>query len=106
MLIMTIANTGSSQDELTSASSPSAESVEIDGQRALAPQNTLRAVAAPPGGSGTSASGGLAQGQIRMVLTNLAEDVTPGRTVRLTLLFRQAGELTLNVPVGPPGEAG
>lgn len=102
VLVMTIVNTGSSEDELTSASSPSAESVEFGEPRTLAPQGTLRAVSAPAGGSGTA----LARGQLRMVLTNLAEDVQPGRTVRLTLLFRQAGELTLDVPVGPPGGAG
>lgn len=106
VLVMTIANTGDSEDELTSASSPSAELVKIDPPRplALAPQSTLRAVAAPA--SGSSVGIALARGQVRMVLTNLAEDVRPGRTVRLTLLFRQAGELTLDVPVGPPGGAG
>ena len=104
-LIMTIANTGSAEDELASASSPSAELVKIDGPQTLAPQGTLRAVSAPAGGSGTSV-GGPSRAQLRMVLTNLAEDVRPGRTVRLTLLFRQAGQLTLDVPVGPPGEAG
>ena len=102
-ITLTIVNTGDSEDELTSVTSPAAQSVQIEGQRGLPPQHTLRAVAPTKSTGPTQSSDqNLTQGQIRIVLDGLTEDVRPGRTVSVTLLFRQAGELTLQVPVGPP----
>jgi len=108
-LLLTIVNTGTTEDELTSMTSPSARSVRIEGQRALPAQTTLRSVEpseSKSGTSGTSGAGGagLQQGEIRVVLEGLGEDVRPGLTVPVTLLFRQAGELTLNVPIAMPEE--
>ncbi|HEY3261420.1 MAG TPA: copper chaperone PCu(A)C [Pseudonocardiaceae bacterium] len=103
-MLAVIVNTGTTEDELTSVSSPVAEVVQIEGQRKLPAQRTLRAVA--PSSNATQAGQGLTAGQVRIVLVNLAEDVGPGRTVRVTFLFRQAGELSMEVPIGPPAETG
>jgi len=99
-LLLTIVNTGTTEDELTSVTSPFASSVRIEGQRKLPAQRTLRAVA--PADKSAQAAQNLALGQIRIVLEDLAEDAKPGKTVPVTLLFRQAGELTIDVPIGPP----
>lgn len=102
-LVVTIANTGQSEDELTSATTSAATSVQIDGQRTLPAQRTLKAVATDDGA--TNARSGLERGQIRVTVANLTEDVKPGQTIELTLLFRQAGELTIEVPIAAPDEA-
>jgi len=102
-LSLTVANTGTSEDELAGVASDVAGAVRIEGQQALRGQGTLNAIA--PSGA-TGAGGSLGRGQVRIVLTGLTEDVRPGKTVRVRLLFRQAGELTMDIPVGPPAEAG
>lgn len=112
-LTAVIVNTSTTGDELTSARSPAAEMVQIEGQRVLPGQRTLRAVApsaaptptTPSRGATEPSSQKLSQGQVRITLVSLAQDVSPGKTIRLTLLFRQAGELTLDLPVGPPGSS-
>jgi periplasmic copper chaperone A len=104
-LLLTIVNTGTTEDELTSVTSPVARSVRVEGQRTLPAQRTLRAVAPSDVASSSWATQtGLDQGQIRIVLEDLTEDVRPGMTVRVTLLFRHAGEITLDVPVSNPDE--
>jgi copper(I)-binding protein len=99
-LTAVIVNTGTTADELTSVSSPAAEVVQIEGQRTVPGQRTLRAVA-----SSEDATPELSQGQVRITLVNLVQDVNPGKTTQITLLFRQAGEVTLQVPVAPPADA-
>jgi len=99
-LLLTIVNMGNSEDELTSVTSPVAASTRVEGQHTLPPQRTLRAIGAAD--ESAEAAQNLAQGQIRIVLEDLGEEVRPGKTVPVTLLFRQAGEVTVQVPVGPP----
>ncbi len=103
VLVVTIANTGGTEDELTSITTPAAASVAIEGQKGLPAQRTLRAIAEQEGAS--TASSGLDQGQITLTLTDLNEDVKPGRTIPVTFLFRRAGEITVQVPVAAPDEA-
>lgn len=100
-LLMTVANTGVTEDELVSVTSPAAESAEIEGQRRLPGQRTLRAVEL----DAAAKDAGLGQGELRIVLQNLSQDVKPGLTVRVTLLFRQAGQVDLDVPIGDPADA-
>jgi periplasmic copper chaperone A len=100
-----IVNTGLSEDELTSVRSPAAEMVQTQGQRALQPQLTLYAMP-PSQGTQTGDTEVGARRLITIALVNLAEDIKPGRTVPVTFLFRQAGELTLDVPIGPPQQTG
>ena len=97
-LVTTIANTGEEADELTSVTSTVASSVTIDGEKSLAAQRVLRAVGEDAG------SGDQENGEIRVTLEGLAEDVKPGTTVPVTFLFRRAGEITVQVPIGAPEE--
>jgi len=101
-LVATIANTGATEDELTSVTTPAAASVAIDGQKGLPAQRTLLAIGEE---STTTGAGGLEQGEVRITLEDLAEDVKPGRTVPVTFLFRRAGEITVDVPIAAPEEA-
>lgn len=100
-LVAVIANSGTTEDELTSVTSPAAGSVRVDGQRTIPAQRTARAVAGEDGATPASA---LEQGQIGITLEDLTQDVKPGRTIRVTLLFRQSGEVVLEVPIGAPDE--
>ena len=57
--------------------------------------------ASPPA---TPTGSELEPGELTIVLENLTEDVRPGRTVRVVLLFEKAGELVLLVPIASPEE--
>ena len=46
----------------------------------------------------------LADGELTIVLEKLTEDIRPGRTVRVVLLFEQAGEVVLQVPIAGPDQ--
>lgn len=95
-LMVTIANTGS-DDELVSITTPAADEVEIEGSSDLRGQSALRSSSL---GSGESSIAN--PGEIRITLRDLKQDVRPGLTVPVTFLFRVAGELTLQVPIGRP----
>ncbi|MQA11398.1 MAG: copper chaperone PCu(A)C [Pseudonocardiaceae bacterium] len=47
-----------------------------------------------PGGEGP-----LERGSVRIVLTGLKADVIPGQTVPVTFVFRDAGEVSMDVPI-------
>src|SRR5262249_19767818 len=71
-LTAVIVNTGTSEDELTSVTGPAAEVVQVEGQRAVAGQHTLHAVAASaPSNATQTGSQELKQGQVRITLVNL-----------------------------------
>lgn len=95
-LLLTIANTGNSGDELVSISTPAAESVKLQGQRVVQPQQAVRAV------QPQSSEVRLQRGELSVLLENLTTDVRPGITIPVTLLFRQSGQLNLDVPIGAP----
>jgi copper(I)-binding protein len=40
------------------------------------------------------------------VLRNLTQDIAPGQTARVTLLFQNAGEVTLALPIATPADTG
>lgn len=52
----------------------------------------------------TSGTSQLEPGQLTIVLTDLTVDVRPGLTVAVVLLFEQAGQLALRVPLATPDE--
>jgi copper(I)-binding protein len=54
-------------------------------------------LAIPPG-----ARVGLVAGGPQLVLTGVREEITPGTLVPVTMIFRSAGEVTVNLPLGPP----
>jgi copper(I)-binding protein len=103
-LVLTIVNTGTSADELTSITAAAATSVAIEGDRDLPGQARLRALAEDDATDASNASDDEA-GRVNITLEKLTEDVRPGRTIRVTFLFRQAGEVTVDVPIGSPDEA-
>jgi copper(I)-binding protein len=43
-------------------------------------------------------------GVVKIVLKGLKKKVRPGETIRVTFLFQNAGEITLNVPIGATSE--
>jgi periplasmic copper chaperone A len=90
-----IVNTGGMDDQLVSASSPAASSVLIAGQKQIPGRNTLRLVEA------NAATG---QGTVHIALQNLTQDIKPGRTVPVTFLFQQFGEVTIDTPIANPDE--
>jgi copper(I)-binding protein len=56
----------------------------------------------PP--SGTTSAAPLPVGKIGLTLTGLNRDVRPGETIKVTFVFQNAGQVTLDVPIGPPAE--
>lgn len=95
---MTIANAGSADDALLSASSPVAGSVEIhqtttdaSGMTGMSPVDQV------PVPAGKSAS--LAPGGFHMMLMNLNRTLAAGDTVELDLTFQKAGRVTVQAEV-------
>jgi periplasmic copper chaperone A len=128
-LKMTIVNTGSAKDKLVAVRSPAAASVRLQGATTIPGRGTIHVVApeaqtsttpaatTPPASpsaapttqvsqpSSTSApasEGELALGELTITLENLTEDIEPGKTVRVMLVFERAGEIVLAVPMAAP----
>ncbi len=105
-LLMTIVNSGNQPDELVSVSTPVAGEVVVEGMTII------------PGGSvvsslGVASTHGLSSAQraedrllgtreLRIVLTDLTGPIRPGVPIPVTFRFRDAGEVTLPVPIGLP----
>jgi len=95
-----ITNRGKVADALVAASSPAAARVEIhqtsisDGMARMRP---LREVVISPGATVKVESGG-----IHLMLVDLKQPLTPTATVPLTLRFREAGEITVQLSVESP----
>lgn len=94
--MLSIVNQGETSDQLVSAQSPSAQKVTISGDRAVPFGKSL---AIGPGEPSTDT--GL-HGSI--VLEGLTKQVRPGQTAELTLTFRDAGRVTVELPVAAPEE--
>ncbi|MDQ3885731.1 MAG: copper chaperone PCu(A)C [Actinomycetota bacterium] len=105
-LMVTIVNSGNQPDELVSVSTPAAGEVVVEGMTSI------------PGGSVASSldlasTHGLSSAQraedrllgtreLRIVLTDLTGPIRPGVPIPVTFRFRDAGEVTLPVPIGLP----
>jgi copper(I)-binding protein len=100
---MVIHNHGGAPDRLLSASSPLAGLVEIhdhveeDGVMRMVPQDALPL---PTDGEIVLEAGGL-----NVMLMGL-EPLSDGDVIPVTLLFEEAGEVVVEVPVGPEGGHG
>ncbi|WP_164704533.1 copper chaperone PCu(A)C [Blastococcus litoris] len=95
-LVLTIANHGGSDDVLIGASTPVAEEVVLrDGDGDAGPDPDLD-VAVPPGGVATVRD---VLGE-HLELSGLQERLRSGLSVPVTFDFRDAGPITLSVPVG------
>lgn len=118
-LLLTIVNEGTMSDRLTSVSSPIGSPVmsgrtDIPAGYSITAKPLLIGSSSPGAASNTSltdpprdgsaplrASGPpvLAVGAIHILLTDLAQPIKPGLTYPVTLVFANAGPVTLQVPI-------
>jgi hypothetical protein len=133
-LVLTIVNTGATDDELLEVSSPVAEDVELQGDQSLPARRALAVgtpgkevressssartttpvttttlpVGSAPGTSPsatapttTSSTARVEIGTLSIVLKGLNTEVTSGRTVQVTFVFR-TGSTTVDLPIASP----
>lgn len=103
-LVMTIANTGSQNDQLESVSSPAASEASITGDKLVIAHRRLN-VGHPYGTEPADVQAtetGEEIGAVDIVLKGLARELRPGMTIEVTLTFRDAGEVTLRLPIEAP----
>jgi copper(I)-binding protein len=131
-LQMWIVNQGSDMDRLVSASSPAAASVQISGETEVPGGQVLVVEGAPPAATGPAPStpqpGATAAPTVsptasprpastpaavgvpgenriaQMTLVGLREEIRPGLTYPVVLVFERAGEIRFDIPVGRPEE--
>lgn len=125
-LVATIVNDGSATDRLVSVSAPAASSVNLQGSTVLPAAFALTAVSPAEQGAGstlptpittggtaastttstlptsTGSAAALPVGKITVTLVDLNRDVRPGETIPVTFVFANAGQVTLDVPIGSP----
>jgi copper(I)-binding protein len=93
-----ITNAGSTADRLLSVSTPMAAKVELHESRTehgVVEMRAVTAVECPAGKTVRAAPGGL-----HVMLLGLAAPLASGSELTVSLRFRDAGVLTLKVPVG------
>lgn len=106
-VMLTIVNQTSSADQLTAVTSPAASQVLVLGSTQIPPGSTLTsaasAVPVPVSGEPTSP---LVSGELRVVLIT-TRPLHAGLDTPVTFQFRNAGRVTLPVPMAaPPSSAG
>ncbi|MEP2828409.1 copper chaperone PCu(A)C [Parvibaculum sp.] len=100
---LTVSNAGNKDDVLLEARSPVAGKVEIHDmtmEGMVMKMRRLDALPVPAGGSVALAPGGK-----HIMLIGLAEPLSEGMSVPLTLVFEGAGEVEVSAPVRPAGQA-
>lgn len=107
-LLVTIVNSGDQTDELVSVSTPAGEVVvggmtTIPGGFVVSSLELARAPG-PPSAVADAADPPLGSGELRIVLTDLTGPIRPGLPTFVTFGFRDAGEVTLRVPIDAPAE--
>ena len=95
-VILTIINQGTSPDELIGVSSPAASRVAVLGTTQIPSGTTVISTT----GSGQPTSP-LVVGELRVLLT-ASQPLHAGLNTPLTFQFRNAGKITLPVPMAPP----
>ncbi|MEU3272799.1 copper chaperone PCu(A)C [Saccharomonospora sp. NPDC006951] len=95
-VLMSIVNQAGEDDQLVSASSESADNVEIGGERGIPGATTLAISPTAP------ENGNQLHGTI--TLQGLKQEVRPGQNLVITLTFREAGEVRVDLPVMAPTE--
>ncbi len=98
---VTIVNESDTPDQLVSVTSPVARSVVVEGRTTIAGGDAVTSIADATAIS-TGAPGQAQSRQLRIVLTDLREPIRPGVNTPVTFRFREAGEVTLTVPVDAP----
>lgn len=102
---MVISNPGAADDRLVAARSDIAERVELhthlmDAQGVARMVEVKEGFAIPAGGTHT-----LARGADHVMFMGLKAPLEPGYTVAVTLVFENAGEVAVEIPVQAPGTA-
>jgi hypothetical protein len=107
-LLVTIVNSGTQTDELVAVSTPAAGEVVVDGMTTI-PGGFV--VSSPddartrgPSSAAGTADRTLGIGELRIVLAELTGPIRPGLPTFVTFRFRDAGEVTLRVPIDAPAE--
>ncbi|MBA8826599.1 hypothetical protein FHX42_003978 [Saccharopolyspora lacisalsi] len=112
-------NKANAVDRLIGASSPYAKSVRITGDTTIPGGTRLHSNGeSPKRQQSTSATrqptsaaeqpqqtGPVQHPQVNIALVGLTQTIRPGTVVPVTLRFRQAGEITVHVPIGPSPES-
>lgn len=105
----TIVNQGASTDTLTAVGTPAARRVLVQGNTTVPTGMSVASRGESESGGGASAGAEpvspLDVGQLRIVLTGTTRTLRPGQNIELTFTFRNAGPVTLPVPIGPPAES-
>lgn len=97
VVYFSISNQGAKADRLLSVSTPIARKVEIHESRiehGVVEMREVSSVNCPPGATVRAMPGGL-----HVMLIGLAAPLAPGSEFTLSLQFRDAGPLTMKVPV-------
>ena len=94
---LAIANHGKSADALIAASSPAAARVEIHQTSLVDGVARMRPLTEVPIAAGASVK--LEPGGIHLMLVDLKAPLTPGKAMPLTLEFRDAGRISVNLDV-------
>ncbi|WP_027933671.1 copper chaperone PCu(A)C [Amycolatopsis thermoflava] len=124
-LTLVIANDGTADDELVSVSSANAASATVEGQKAIVagsklligpategesvqqPESSSAAPSSTQTSPTSSASAGPTGqptriGHAEVVLQGIKQVVWPGQTIPVTFTFRDAGPVTVNLPIQAP----
>src|SRR5262249_33959933 len=129
-LILTIVNTGPTDDELVGVTSPVSDDVQVTGDKTIPGRRSLvvgtpgqvntpptrssvvtstptatsgsSSATAPPATSTTTAAPQIERGHATVVLSSLKMELMPGLTYEITLQFRNAGTLKMQLPIGNP----
>lgn len=137
-LVLTIVNTGTTDDEIAEVTSPVADEVEIHGDRALVARRSIQVgspTATAPSSSSSSSSSSVAAttaqpsgssvsgsstarptstsstpppvelGKATIILKALSVPLTSGKTYSVTFVFRNAGSVTIDLPIANPSNA-
>jgi copper(I)-binding protein len=94
---MMLETEGAEPDRLVASSTPVAERAELHHhsmEGGVAKMRAVEAVEIAPGAPTVLEPGGL-----HIMLIGLRQKLAPGQTIALTLVFEQAGEVTVDVPV-------
>ncbi|MQA14531.1 MAG: hypothetical protein GEV09_10265 [Pseudonocardiaceae bacterium] len=116
-LRVTIVNSGTTADELVSVTSPVAGRVTVEGVTTVPAGSAVSSIpdadnssaagtsAAPSSPAPTAVVPPIDGGELRIVLRDLREPIRPGLNTPVTLVFRGAGEVTLQAPINAPAGA-
>ncbi|MGQ0775617.1 MAG: copper chaperone PCu(A)C [Pseudonocardiales bacterium] len=113
----TIVNETTSADTLISVTTPAARQVLLQGTTTIPAGMAVRGDTDPsgmdpsgmdpndPAANPAAPANPLDIDELRIVLVDATRPLRPGLNIELTFVFRDAGPVTLSVPMGPPRES-